>query len=140
MKNHLLYIVCAAVSACVMLQSCNDPAKLRREFEMNTGGESLVVEGRAVLYFEEYRCQSRYSPDRVEFCVGDDLMNTYYILDADKTPAGLGSRIRGNLSWATDTQVKSRRGLEFEVVKVEGDKFWLWCRKARIGLVVRELH
>lgn len=139
MKRYL-QISTAFVLLSLTTLSCRDAFRLREDFEMNVSSESLVIDGRTILSFDANRCQAAYSPAAVKFRVGDDMMNSYYLLDADRAPSGVGSRIKGNLSWTTETQVKSRRGLDFEVVKVEGDKFWLWNRKARIGLVVRELH
>lgn len=132
MKRYIPFLI-----STLLATSCIGANKLQEEFIEETVTESLVIEGKTVFSFDRNNCQESYSPDKMEYRVGDDTMSNYYVLHADRPIGGDGSTLKGELVWTTDVDVRQKTGMEFKVVKSRGELYWLWCRKARTGLVVR---
>ena len=139
--RHIIRYSVLAIAAAMMLCSCAEDEEAREDFVKTCPGPGLTIGAECLHSFEIDACQLSCSSDRRQFRVSDDNMNSYYILDkVDRMPSGVGSTLKGDLIWTTDKDVRYRGGLEFKVIRVEQDYYWLWNRRNDIGLVIRYIR
>ena len=81
-----------------------------------------------------------FSRDRREFRAFTDTMSDFFAAELSEIPTQLGQRLTADLVWTTEWEVLTRKNLTLEVVRLEGDEFWLWSAAGRIGLTVRILE
>ncbi len=122
----------------LLLSGCNDD-RLQNAFCEN-GGVRLLVGGRIAFTYEPNTCQMAFSRDLKEFRAHTDNMSDFFVADFTEIPAELGQRLSADLVWTTEREVLTRKNLTLEVVRIEGDEFWLWSSAGRIGLTVRILE
>ena len=55
-------------------------------------------------------------------------------------PSSTGQKLEATVTWSSGSSTQSAKG-KFEVVKAQGDTFWLWCgdKKTPVGVTVRIL-
>ncbi len=136
--KRIIYIV--SVLALFGLASCAKDNEAQEAFVDNFTNVGLSIAGESVFSYAENKCQLGYSADYLEFRVSDDTMNNFYALTLRKMPEGIGSSVRGDLIWTTSTDVRQRGGLDFKLIRAEGDYMWLWNKKNDIGVVVRKIE
>lgn len=99
----------------------------------------LEVDGELQLRYDETYCQLGFSRDRRQFRMCTDSMSDYFAVRMDRIPVSEGDILNADLTWTTSRDVMTRKNIALEVVKTEGDKFWLWNEQGRIALVIRIL-
>lgn len=124
--------------ALLLLAGCQDD-RLQNAFCENKGVR-LLVGGRIAFTYEPNTCQMAFSRDLKEFRAHTDNMSDFFVADFSEIPAELGQRLSADLVWTTEREVLTRKKLTLEVVRIEGDEFWLWSSAGRIGLTVRVLE
>ena len=132
----LMAVFAAAVLATV---SCNKTLEPDEAFLSDTG-ISLKVRGVTVHTADPLTWQFGYDTSTKEFRASDDGMNEYFFVACSSVPETLGQKLDAKVTWSSEGEVKSDKG-EFEVVKIDGDKRWLWCgnKKRQIAVTVRLL-
>ena len=103
-------------------------------------GVRLLVGGTVAFTYEPNTCQMAFSRDLKEFRAHTDNMSDFFVADFSEVPSELGQRLTADLVWTTEREVLTRKKLTLEVVRVEGEQFWLWSNAGRIGLTVRILE
>ena len=130
-----------AVTAGLLVCGC-DPHGMSVEQFSSTEKISLQVKGSVMLEYSPERHQLGFNPGKCEFRVHDDNMADYFILTCRTMPTAVGQTVTADLVYTTADDVATRRELEFEVTDMdEGDgRIWLWCSKAKIGIVVMAMR
>ena len=132
--RHILLIL----SALVLLCGCSDK-RMRIAFS-ESEEIRLMVGGTVPFTFDPNTCQLAFSRDRKEFRAHTDNMSDFYAVRFTEIPSTLGQTVTADLTWTTERDVLTRKNLTLEVVRIEGDKFWLWSNSGRIGLSIRVLE
>ena len=132
--RHILLIL----SALVLLCGCSDK-RMRIAFS-ESEEIRLMVGGTVPFTFDPNTCQLAFSRDRKEFRAHTDNMSDFYAVRFTEIPSTLGQTVTADLTWTTERDVLTRKNLTLEVVRIEGDQFWLWSNSGRIGLSIRVLE
>ena len=124
--------------AALLLSGCAGD-RMRDAFE---DGEDvrLMVGGQVVFTYEPNTCQLAFSREQKEFRAHTDNMSDFYAVRFTEIPSTLGQTVTADLTWTTERDVLTRKNLTLEVVRIEGDQFWLWSNSGRIGLSIRVLE
>ena len=120
------------------LAGCRDD-RLRSAF-VEREGVRLLVGGTIAFTYEPNTCQMAFSRDLKEFRAHTDNMSDFFVADFSEVPSELGQRLSADLVWTTEREVLTRKNLTLEVVRNEGEEFWLWSTTGRIGLTVKILE
>lgn len=99
----------------------------------------IEIKGYTTFRYNPMTCQIAYNRDKCEFRVHTDNMSDFYALKLAQYPAETGQTISGTVSWTTGSNIHNKK-TTFEVLKLEGDKIWLWSSRNKIALVVRSLE
>lgn len=99
----------------------------------------IEVNGETILKYDELTCQLGFNRDRHQFRMCTDNMSDYFSVTMSMIPNAQGDNLKADLIWTTKTDVITRKNVALEVVKAEGDKFWLWNEQGRIALVIQIL-
>ena len=120
----------------LLLVSCDRTMEPDSSFVAGSGIQ-LMVAGRVILTYDPPTWQLGYNPSANEFRAGDDAMKNFFIVTCSKCPSRLGEKIDATVSWTVGNATESLKG-RFEVAKVEGDRYWLWCgdKKTQAGVTV----
>ena len=121
-----------------ILTGCSDK-RMRSAFSENDEIR-LMVGGSIPFTYEPNTCQLSFSRDRKEFRAHTDNMSDFYAVTFRELPSNLGQTVTADLTWTTERDVLTRKNLTLEVVRIEGDQFWLWSNSGRIGLCIRILE
>ena len=127
-----------ALSTLVLLCGCSDK-RMRIAFS-ESDEIRLMVGGTVPFTFDPNTCQLAFSRDRKEFRAHTDNMSDFYAVHFTEIPSTLGQTVTADLTWTTERDVLTRKNLTLEVVRIEGDQFWLWSNSGRIGLSIRVLE
>lgn len=100
----------------------------------------LMVGGDLPFVYDPLTCQLAFSRDLKEFRAHTDNMSDFFVATLSDIPAMQGQRLAADLVWTTSREVLTRKNLTLEVVRIEGEQFWLWSDSGRIGLVLRVLE
>lgn len=138
MKLLIRLITSAALLTCAL--SCQHTLEPDNDFLVSSD-LSLVIKGTTVLTYNPLTWQLGYNSDNKEFQANDDSMNDYFLVKCSSVPNKVGQKLNATVTWQVKGSVKSSDG-DFEVVKNDGDTYWLWCGKKnrRIAVTVRVLR
>ena len=136
MRRTLIYMF-AAVSIMAAV-SCSKDSESQEYFIEKCLDGGLVIANETIFDYDENTCQMAFNESALQYRVSNDTMSDFYVLDCNRRPGEVGSTLKATLTWSTDVDVRQRSGLEFKVIRAQGDWFWLWNRKNDIGVVVRE--
>lgn len=129
-----------ALAAAILLSSCNRTLEPDSVF---IGGSDieLTVAGNVIHKYDPLTWQLGYNPTTREFRACDDAMKSYFFVTCSAVPSSTGQKLEATVTWTTGGSVQSSKG-RFEVVKVQGDTYWLWNgdKKSRTGVTVRILR
>ena len=120
------------------LAGCRDD-RLQSAF-VEREGVRLLVGGTIAFTYEPNTCQMAFSRNLKEFRAHTDNMSDFVVADFSEVPSELGQRLSADLVWTTEREVLTRKNLTLEVVRIEGEEFWLWSTTGRIGLTVKILE
>lgn len=121
-----------------VLTGCSDK-RMRSAFSENYEIR-LMVGGSIPFTYEPNTCQLSFSRDRKEFRAHTDNMSDFYAVSLSQIPSMPGETVTADLTWTTERDVLTRKNLTLEVIRIEGDQFWLWSNSGRIGLCIRVLE
>ena len=122
------------LAALALLCGCDS----RRERSSFIESDEIRLQvGRAVQFrYDPLKCQMSFNRERREFRAQTDNVSDYYVATLSEIPVSEGQTLTADLSWTTETDVLNRKNLALEVVKIEGEKIWLWSDSGHIGLSV----
>ena len=124
--------------AVLLLSACADQ-RMRSAFSENEGVRLMV--GRDIPFiYDPATCQLAFSRDLKEFRAHTDNMSDFFVATFVQLPDALGQRVLADLVWTTERDVLTRKNLTLEVIRIEGDQFWLWSDTGKIGLCMRILE
>lgn len=132
-----IFLIIASV---LCLMSCN--RGLEPDSSFIAGSQvQLKVAGSVIHTYDPLTWQLGYNPTTREFRVCDDAMRNYYYVTCSAVPSSKGQKLEATITWSSGSSTQSMKG-KFEVSKVEGDTYWLWCgdKKSPIGVTVRILR
>lgn len=127
-----------SIIAILLLAGCSDK-RMRTAFS-ESDEIRLMVGGTVPFTYDPLTCQLAFSRERKEFRAHTDNMSDFYAVRFSEIPSTLDQTVTADLTWTTERDVLTRKNLTLEVVRIEGDQFWLWSNAGRIGLVVRILE
>ncbi len=129
---------CLLLLCAVLLAACSDQ-RTRNAFTENEGVRLMV--GRDIPFvYDPATCQLAFSRDLREFRVHTDNMSHFVVATFIELPSFQGQTVTADLTWTTERDVLTRKKLTLEVLRIEGDQFWLWSNTGRIGLCMRVLE
>ena len=124
--------------AVLLLSACADQ-RMRSAFSENEGVRLMV--GRDIPFiYDPATCQLAFSRDLKEFRAHTDNMSDFFVATFVQLPDALGQLVLADLVWTTERDVLTRKNLTLEVIRIEGDQFWLWSDTGKIGLCMRILE
>lgn len=101
---------------------------------------SLSIREELVMSFDENTCQMGYNSARNEYRVYDEKLANWYILRCSAKPASEGQKVKADLEYTTDKDVKTLSDLEFGVQKTSSEGLvWLWNKDKKIGIIIKNL-
>ncbi len=130
----------AAIMAALLLTlHCCTPEKYMRAFSQTE--ELLIQVGRDIPFrYDPLTCQMSYNRDNREFRAFTDNMSDFYIVKMESIPSYEGETLKADLVWTTETDILTRKNLTLEVIRTEGERFWLWSDSGRIGVSISVLE
>lgn len=100
----------------------------------------LEMNGKELFRYSEDSCQLYFSRSDSGFGAHTDTMSDYFFLRLNGIPSGMDQEFTAYLKWTTSRDEPSKDGITLRVVKLQGDKLWLWDHSGRTGAVVRVLE
>lgn len=137
MQNNMIKRMIYTTLAAVCLTSCMYDVD---EILLSRSDISLTIKGELKMAFDENTCQLGYNTERNEFRVYDEKLADYFIVRCSAKPDSEGQKLTVDLEYTTQTDVKTMKGLAFEVRKISSDgMIWLWENDRKTGIVVKAL-
>lgn len=136
MMKRLLLILMPAV---LLLCSCQEDGRLISALEGNPAIR-LELGGQTAFVYDAATCQLAFSRSDCSFRVHTDDMTDWFSVKMSAIPAAVDEELMADLQWTTESSVSNRKDVALRVVKLEGDKVWLWGPQGQVGLVVRILE
>lgn len=124
----------------ILLLCCSCGRQRRVNAFMEHDELRLQVAGKVQFRYDKLNCQLSFSRDRNEFRAQTDNTSDFYTVRLNFIPTQVGETVTADLSWTTDTDILHRKNLTLEVVRIEGDRIWLWSDSGRIGVNLRVLE
>lgn len=124
------------LSVVVALVSCDSSVEPDEAFI--TGSDiQLKVNGEVIYTYDPLTWQMSYNASRKEFRAFDDPVKNWFSVTFDNIPAAVGDKVTATVSWGSTAQPVSLTST-MKVVKMEGEKFWLWKgdKKGQTGVTV----
>ena len=124
------------LAAGMMAASCT-PYDIE-EILLDRSDISVTMRGKEIYSFNPDKAQICFNEARNEYIIFDeDFLNRVAIVWNEK-PANSGQKVVMDLDWGTKTSFKKKRGLEFEVKRIDGDGMvWLWNSSDKIGVTIK---
>lgn len=117
-----------------LLCGCNDTR--RRNAFVENNDIRLQVGSTVHFRYDPLTCQMAFSRDRKEFRAQTDNTSDYYSVVLSDIPVQTGETVSADLTWTTETDILTRNDLSLEVLKIDGDRIWLWSSSGRIGVSI----
>lgn len=136
MKRFLILLM-IAVTGC-LCSSCVDDNSIP-EFTKDERIR-MTYGGREMFVYNPLTCQLAFNREHCEFRAHTDNMSDYITVKFDMLPEHSDQEVTATVTWTTDTSVETRKNVTLKVVRLEGDKVWLWGKSSRIAMTVRILY
>ncbi len=133
MKRLIIFIIMS-----LTLCAC-DISKQRNAFIESD--EIRLQIGRDIPFsYKPLNCQLSFSRENRTFRAQTDNASDYFSVKFTEIPVQLEQELNADLVWTTPIDILHRNNLALKVLRLEGDKVWLWSDSAQIGLSVRILE
>ena len=126
------------ITGLVLFCSCS--GNISQNALLRNNQVSLSVDGKEIMHYDNNLCQMGFNRGKGEFRVHTDNMSDYFVITLGCVPTETGKSVTGDVVWTTHNAEQSRKGVAFDVLKVEGDKIWLWSGPSKVGAIVRVLE
>lgn len=100
----------------------------------------LTCAGKDVFVHDDLTCQMAFNRERKEFRAHTDNMSDYMTAHFDMLPEHEDQEVTATLTWTTETSVVTKKNVTLKVVRLEGDKVWLWGKSSRVAMTIRILY
>ncbi len=101
---------------------------------------SLTVKDIDQFSYNPLSCQMSHNSTTNEFRVFDDKLSQWFILKCGDRLSHEGQEVAADLTWTASSSTKSLSGLTFRIEKIDqSGKVWMWCKKKKIGIVIKNL-
>lgn len=125
------------IAALLMLCGCQDERLIsafsaRDEIRLQVGGVEQ-------LCYDPLTCQLGYNVDNMEFRVHTDNMSDFFSVRLTQIPTEDEQYVTGSLTYTTKTDIVRKSNVTLRVVRLEGDRIWLWNQSSRIGIEIQLL-
>lgn len=124
------------LSTLLLMVSCDRSVEPDEAFL--TGSDiQLKVNGEVIYTYDPLTWQLSYNAGLKEFRAFDDPVKNWFSVVMDQIPTAMGDKVTATVSWGSTGQPTSLRST-LKVVKVEGDKYWLWRgdKKGQTGVTI----
>lgn len=98
----------------------------------------MEIKGYTTFLYDPLTCQVGFNQENCEFRVHTDNMSDFFIVRLNEMPSGENQIIEGTAQWTTGDDLHNKK-TRFSVVKMDGDRIWLWSAESRIAVVVQAL-
>lgn len=133
MLKRFFYIFATALT----VAACNNDVE---EILLGRNDISLTIKGELMMSFNDNTCQLGYNSEKNEFRVYDDRIANWFVLRCATSPDTEGQIVTADLEYTTSNDLKTLKGLEFSVERINSEGLiWLWNKDKRIGTVVKVL-
>lgn len=132
-KFVILCIGIAAAIACLPQNTISDGFLDDKRIRLEYRGKEMFV-------YDEDNCQLSYSMQKAIFGVHTDTMSDYFFLEMSEVPSSIGQEVKARIVWTTERDEESKNDITLQVMKLQGDRIWLWDSSDRIGVVTRVLE
>ena len=126
----------AALLGCLVLSSCTG-GKADPDF-IATSDCNLRVKGEVVFKYDPLTCQTAFNRRNCEFRVHTDNMSDFFIVRLSEMPSSENQILDGTAQWTTGDDLHNKK-TSFSVLKMDGDRIWLWSAESSIAVVVQIL-
>lgn len=122
----------------LLLCSCHDDTKFTSAFAARDEVR-LQVNGVEMMSYSPADCQMGFNPDKREFRVHTDNMSDYFTVTLTRIPTDSDETVSGTVTYTTSNDLVTKKNITLRVLRLEGDKIWLWNHSGRIGVEVQVL-
>jgi len=130
----LIFIVTTAV----LLSSCS----AEPDFSLSESATPRIErDSKALLEYDENFHQMAFDNAKNEFRITTDNMTDFLVVDLDALPTTAPSSVKAlSIQWSSAGGIISKTNLKMDVIKIEGNKIWLWNASEKIGLCLSTLN
>lgn len=134
MKSRLTLLL----AALLLFSGCNDNQMIEA-FSLRDQIR-LEVDGVCMFAYTPEKCQLSFNRQNGQFRAHTDSMSDYFIIeDMSDIPTEEGQEIIADIIWTTRNDIMARKKITLKVIRLQGDKVWLWSSYGRIGAELRIL-
>ena len=98
----------------------------------------MEIKGYTTFLYDPLKCQIGFNQDKCEFRVHTDNMSDFFIVRLSEMPSSENQILDGTAQWTTGDDLHSKK-TSFSVLKMDGDRIWLWSAESSIAVVVQIL-
>ena len=98
----------------------------------------MEIKGYTTFLYDPLKCQIGFNHDKCEFRVHTDNMSDFFIVRLSEMPSSENQILDGTAQWTTGDDLHNKK-TSFSVLKMDGDRIWLWSAESSIAVVVQIL-
>ena len=98
----------------------------------------MEIKGYTTFLYDPLKCQIGFNQDKCEFRVHTDNMSDFFIVRLSEMPSSENQILDGTAQWTTGDDLHNKK-TSFSVLKMDGDRIWLWSAESSIAVVVQIL-
>lgn len=98
----------------------------------------MEIKGYTTFLYDPLKCQIGFNQDKCEFRVHTDNMSDFFIVRLSEMPSSENQILDGTAQWTTGDDLHNKK-TSFSVLKMDGDRIWLWSAESSIAAVVQIL-
>lgn len=98
----------------------------------------MEIKGFTTFLYDPLKCQIGFNQDKCEFRVHTDNMSDFFIVRLSEMPSSENQILDGTAQWTTGDDLHNKK-TSFSVLKMDGDRIWLWSAESSIAVVVQIL-
>lgn len=98
----------------------------------------MEIKGYTTFLYDPLKCQIGFNQDKCEFRVHTDNMSDFFIVRLSEMPSSENQVLDGTAQWTTGDDLHNKK-TSFSVLKMDGDRIWLWSAESSIAVVVQIL-
>ncbi len=98
----------------------------------------MEIKGYTTFLYDPLKCQIGFNQDKCEFRVHTDNMSDFFIVRLSEMPSSENQILDGTAQWTTGDDLHKKK-TSFSVLKMDGDRIWLWSAESSIAVVVQIL-
>jgi hypothetical protein len=101
---------------------------------------SITQKGTLIMNYDPLKCQMSHDKATNTYMIYDDMIANWFIVSCSTRPDTEGQEITADVTWTTDKNTKTERGLVFTVKKIDSQgQIWMWNKSKSIGIVIKNL-